>query len=69
MTVIRTPYTARLRFHNIEDETVQTLTRVRPNLSNANMTMLRQGINAIRATGDNVTGGFYTIIDELSQTA
>jgi hypothetical protein len=67
MAVVSRPHSARLRFINAAETSIQTLTRIRPNLQPNEVQLIRQAINGIRRTdlGQPATGGFYTIMDEL----
>ncbi|MCL2197646.1 MAG: hypothetical protein FWB80_01870 [Defluviitaleaceae bacterium] len=67
MAVISRPFMARLRFINAAEDTVQTLSRINPNLEQSDLQGIRQAINGIRRIdpGHPATGGFYTIQDEL----
>lgn len=65
MSVSTRFFTARLRFTNEDGESVQTLTRVRSNITGPQAGLIRSGINSIRPTNHPATGGIYTVMDEL----
>lgn len=68
MAVISRPFAARLRFINSGEDTLQTLSRIHPSLTHTEVEAIRQSINGIRRNDDprqQVTGGYYTIMDEL----
>jgi hypothetical protein len=64
--VTSTPFSARLRFIDSEYDSVQTLTRIHPSLMPSQIQVIRQAVNFIRSADHAATGGFYTIMDELS---
>jgi hypothetical protein len=69
MAAVSKHHSARARFMNASDKTVQTLSRLRPNLQASTLTTIMSGINNIRgnAAGVQVTGGFYTVEEELTK--
>jgi|GEM_PF-1948083 len=62
-----TPYSASLRFKNTEEENAQTLRQVHPSLSRQALDSVMLMINGIRRTDQAVTGGYYTVMDELKE--
>jgi len=67
MAVISKPLSARLRFMNSAEESVQSLSRINPNLQASDMQVIRQAINAIRIVNQPAAGGLYTITNELTE--
>jgi len=66
MAVITRPYSARLRFSRQANErSVQSLSRINPNLVASDANVAMDAINTIRAVGDHVLGGFFTVTEEL----
>jgi hypothetical protein len=64
--VVSTPFGARIRFIDSEYESIQTLTRLQPELTASQIQTIMQAVNVIRNTSHPATGGFYTIMDELT---
>ena len=67
MAVTRIPFSARVRFIDSNERTVQTLSRLRPNLMPMQLDSLRIVMNNIRDEDYPTIGGFYTVTDELRQ--
>ena len=67
MAVSSNPYSARLRFTNLADRSVQSLSRIHPELQLTDIQGIRQAINSVRRNeaGFPVVGGFYTVTEEL----
>ena len=65
--VTSTPFAARIRFVDSERRSIQTLTRLRPNLMPMQLTALRTIVNNLRSDSHQTTGGYYTVMDELRQ--
>jgi hypothetical protein len=63
--VISRPFSARLRFQDANYDSVQTFTRVHPNMIPVQVQLLTQAVNAIRRPAEAATGGFYTVMEEL----
>lgn len=61
----RTPFSANLRFRNAAGNILQRLTRVNPGLDREGLNDLMRMVNGIRRTDQSVTGGYYTVKDEL----
>jgi len=65
MAIISRPHSARIRFIDADEATVQTFGRIHPELQVAEVHAVRQAINNIRRASQSATGGFYTVMDEL----
>ncbi|MCL1862885.1 MAG: hypothetical protein FWF78_04910 [Defluviitaleaceae bacterium] len=67
MAVISRPHSARLRFINAAENTVQSLNRIAPNLQLTDVQGIRQAINEVRRNdaGQPAVGGYYIVSDEL----
>lgn len=65
--VTSTHYAARLRFVNPRGESLQSLSRIRPDLQAGDAQLTRQAVNGIRLPEAPVTAGFYTVMDELAE--
>ena len=67
MTVTNRPYSARLRFTvGQQQKSVQSLSHIRRNLNAADAQALMDGINVIRGLDEQVSGGVFTLSDELT---
>ncbi|MCL1842861.1 MAG: hypothetical protein FWF79_03535 [Defluviitaleaceae bacterium] len=65
MAIISRPHSARIRFTDRDGDSVQTWSRIHPDLHPSLPIALRQAINSIRPMADPVTGGFYIVTEEL----
>jgi len=65
MTPSRTPFSASVRFIDAEKNSVQSLSRINTGMTSEQLTALRNAINGIRRTDQAITGGFYTLREEL----
>jgi hypothetical protein len=66
MAIVKKPVSASLRMTSLHGS-VQTLSRISPDLSASEISNIRQAINLIRVPGQGMTGGRYTITDELAE--
>ncbi|MCL2357670.1 MAG: hypothetical protein FWC70_11085 [Defluviitaleaceae bacterium] len=70
MAIVRTPFAARVRFvRTVGDmnESVQTFSRLNPNLTQANLDTLRIALNFARPPLLPATRGYFTVTEELTE--
>jgi len=69
MTVNSSPFYAAIKFIRVSGSTstiVQSLPRVNGSLTGEQLTALRTAINGIRRTDQAISGGHYTVREELT---
>jgi hypothetical protein len=67
MAVVKKPFSARLRLIDASEKAVQTLGRINPNLRYDEAMVVRNALNTVRRTNAAITGGFFTVTEELTE--
>lgn len=65
MTVTSTQHSARIRFIDRDENSIQSISRLKPNLNGVQIRRVMEAVNAARRISDSAVGGYYTVSEQL----